>query len=103
MDTQRQCIDEGFNFIPMVLEAVGGGWGPSASKVFLEIAKTKSQLTGESKNKVLTQIHQNLGTILHRENARAVLRRCTITSADAAQVLASAAILQSAAAEQAAP
>ena len=103
LDTQTICINEGFNFIPMVMEAVGGGWGPSANKVFLELAKTKSLLTGDSINTTLTQIHQNLQLVLHKENARALLRRCALTTPDAAQVLTSAALFQSAAAEQAAP
>ncbi len=42
MAIQTQCVNEGFNFIPMVLEAVGNAWGTWASKVFLEILKTKS-------------------------------------------------------------
>ena len=103
MDTQTVCINEGFNFIPMVMEAVGGGWGTSANKVFLELANTKSLLTGESINTTLTQIHPNLQPILHKENARALLRRCALSSPDASQVLASASLFQSAAVEQAAP
>ena len=77
--------------------------GASANKVFLELAKTKSLLTGDSMNTTLTQIHQNLQLILHKENARSLLRRCALTSPDATQVLASAALFQSAAAEQATP
>ena len=97
LDTRAQCINEGFNFIPMVAEAVGGGWGTPAHKVFLEIAKTKSNLTGDSKNRILGQIHQNLGIILHRENARALLRRCAFMQGQLpTEVLSSAALLQGA-------
>jgi hypothetical protein len=84
----------------MVAEAVGGGWGPSAAKVFIELAKTKSLITGESKNKILSQFYQTTGTIIHKENARAILRRCSVTP-EARQILSTAALLQSAAAEDA--
>jgi len=36
---------------------------------------TKSLLTGESTDLLQTQLLQNLGMILHRENARAVVKR----------------------------
>ena len=99
LDTRSACISDGFSFTPMVAEAVGGGWGPSAKKVFLELAKTKSLISGESKNKILSQFYQTTGTIIHRENARAILRRCTAVFPEARQILATAALLQSAAAE----
>ena len=28
--TDAQCNDEGMSFIPMVVDACGGGWGPEA-------------------------------------------------------------------------
>ena len=59
----------------MVVEACGGAWGPSASKIFADLAKTKSVLTGESKDVVQTQLFPNLGVILHRQNVRAVARK----------------------------
>jgi len=98
LDTRNACISDGFSFTPMVAEAVGGGWGPSAAKVFFELAKTKSLISGESKNKILSQFYQTTGTIIHRENARAILRRCTPVFPEARQLLATAALLQSAAA-----
>ena len=84
----------------MVAEAVGGGWGPSAAKVFIELAKTKSLITGESKNKILSHFHRTTGTIIHKENARAILRRCSVTP-EALQILWTAVLLQSVAAEDA--
>ena len=75
LDTERLCQEEGFAFIPIVAEACGGCWGTSALKVFHEPAKTKSLLTGESTDLLQTQLLQNLGTTLHRENARAVVKR----------------------------
>ena len=101
LDTRATCIIEGFNFTPMVVETVGGGWGPSATKVFYELAKTKSMLSSKLKDQVLSQIYQNLGIILHRENARSILRRCCATASAASQILATAATLQSMEAETA--
>ena len=34
LGTERLCSDEGFAFCPMVVEAIGGAWGPAAAKVF---------------------------------------------------------------------
>ena len=66
---------EGLTFMPMVVEAVGGGWGPSANRLFSELAKNKACVSGELKNTTLAHLYQSLGIILHRENARSILRR----------------------------
>ena len=75
LDTKSECEAEGINFIPIICEADGGGWGPAAHSVWGELAKHKSILTGEKKSTIVTQLLQSLGLILHRENARAILRR----------------------------
>ena len=59
----------------MVVEANGGFWGPAAQKIFQELAQARATLTGELKDSVLLQLHQNLGTILRRENARSIVKR----------------------------
>ena len=74
LSTAALCTAEGITFAPMVAEA-NGHWGPTAQRVFSELANTKSTLTGESREVFLHHLHQVLGTILHRENARAVLKR----------------------------
>ena len=48
--TLATCAAEGLQFIPLVVEACGGGWAPTAMKTWK-------------------------GITLQRENARAVLRR----------------------------
>ena len=75
MDTEAICQEEGITFIPMVCEADGGSWGPAAHQVWSELAKYKSVLTGEHSSIIATRILQSLGLILHRENARSILRR----------------------------
>ena len=73
--TEFDCQSAGISFIPMVVEADSGCWGPSAARVFSELAKRKACVSGEFRNTTLTHFYQNLGISLHRENARAILRR----------------------------
>ena len=87
-------MEDGFAFAPMVVEACGGSWGPSGTKILLELAKTKSILTGETQDAVQTQLFQNLGVILHRENARAVARRIFPADSFSHDLLHAASMLQ---------
>ena len=75
LDTEKLCQDQGIQFIPLICEANGGGWGPAAQVVWRELAKHKSSITGESQSITATQLLQSLSLILHKENARAILRR----------------------------
>ena len=76
-DTREQCQLQGITFVPMVMEAVGGGWGKVARGVWSELAKTSVLATGELETEASCAImlRQRLSMILHRENARACLRR----------------------------
>ena len=94
--TELDCQQQGIHFTPLVVEAVGGGWGPAADKAFAQLAKLKTSVSGERRSVVLSQLYQNLGIILHRENARAVLRRSSVMQCNMSlHTLASAASLQS--------
>ena len=95
LHTERLCAEDGHSFCPMVMEAVGGAWGPAAVKIFTELAKSKSMLTGESVDMLLAQLYQNLGTILRRENARAIIKRAGFSTRVSDEVLAAATTLQS--------
>ena len=75
LDTESICREEGIQFIPLICEADGGGWGPAAHSVWSELAKYKSTLTGEPNSITAMHLLQSLGLILHKENARAILRR----------------------------
>ena len=75
MDTENLCHAEGITFIPLIAEADGGGWVPAAHKVFNELAKLKSSISGESEDTCATFLLRSLNIVLHRENARAILRR----------------------------
>ena len=78
-------------FISMGVEAHSGAWGPNATKVWLRLGKAISMLSGESVALETLRARQNLGLALHRETARAILRRSpAVTDSDsmnAAQVL----------------
>ena len=74
-NTEESCRADGITFIPVIGEADGGGWGPAAHMVWNELAKTKAMLTGEQNSIIADRLLQSLGLILHRENARSVLRR----------------------------
>jgi len=76
-DTQAECQAQGITFIPMVMEAVGGGWGKMARCVWSELAKTSALATGELETETTCAVllQQRLSMTLHRENARACLKR----------------------------
>ena len=73
--TEEQCKDNGFIFMPMVIEAHGGGWSKSARKVLDSMTKNISATWNEGTETTSLRIAQRLSTTLQRENARAVLRR----------------------------
>ena len=75
LDTREQCQGEGITFIPMILESVGGTWGPQGAMVIAELAKASASASGESADHCAIIALQRLSVTLHRENARAVLRR----------------------------
>ena len=76
-----------------------GHWGPTAQRVFSELANIKSTLTGESREVSLHHLHQGLGVILHRENARAVLKRFQSFTHSLEDIVAAATTLAAAAAD----
>ena len=75
LDTQQQCLQEGLTFTPVVLEAVGGGLGPQGAAVIAELAKASAPASGEPADRSAVLLMQSFQIILHRENARAILRR----------------------------
>ena len=77
LQTGALCREQGLTFIPMVMEAVGGGWGKSARCFWSELAKASALASGElaTQDSCAVFLLQRLSMILHRENARACLRR----------------------------
>ena len=78
MDTAEQCVKEDITFMPMVIEAHSGAWGPAATKVWMRLGRAISLVSGESTAVEMLRLRQNLGLTLHRENARAILRRSPV-------------------------
>ena len=89
-DTAHRCADVGITFIPMVVEAHGGGWGREARRAFAILAQRVADATGEAAAIVADRHAQRLSITLHRENARAVLRRLQLSTGVAAARLAAA-------------
>ena len=75
LDTANHCASEGISFLPMVVEAHSGAWGPTATKVWLRLSKAVSLVSGEPTAVEALRARQNLGLTLHRETARAIIRR----------------------------
>ncbi len=101
LGTSAHCQAEGFDFIPMVVEASGGGWASDARRVLLDIARAASKLTGDPFATKLEQFQQSLSVTLHRANARAILRRPPVSFAVSPAVAAAEAVLLGARADQA--
>ena len=75
LNTQAHCRAEGMAFIPMIVEGHGGSWGPEAAKCWSKLAKSHALSSGELRATVLSRFLSALSIIVHRENARAILRR----------------------------
>ena len=67
-DTAQQCQSQGLTFIPMVAEAVGGGWGKDARRVWSELAKSSAAAAGElsSESASAVPMLQRLAITLHK-------------------------------------
>ena len=75
LNTGRLCFDAGIVFIPMVVEAHGGAWGREARRAFAVVAQLAAEVTGEDVASVADRMAQRHSVSLHRENARAILKR----------------------------
>ena len=75
LDTDRICTEAGFRFLPLAIEAHSGSFSSSLRGVLDWVASASSSVTHESKEAVSLRIAQRVSCVLHRECARAVLRR----------------------------
>ena len=73
LSTLEACTSEGLQFVPLVVDACGGGWGLSLWKPGAPWVRRFR--TGEGSSVESQCFLQTLGIALQRENARAVLRR----------------------------
>ena len=75
MHTDQHCIAEGLQFVPLLAEACSGGWGPTAAATWRVLGGLIAARSGDSPSVETDRLLQCLSVALHRENARAVLRR----------------------------
>jgi hypothetical protein len=75
LPTEEACLRAGFCFIPMVMEAHGGGWGAEARAAIASIARCVAAARCIEPAAASLAIAQRISVALHRENARAVLKR----------------------------
>ena len=90
LNRAQQCQEEGFTFIPMIVDGAGGGWGDDAERVWAGLAHAIAVVSGEDVSSVTAELYQSLSLILHREGARAVLRRLPGAATPLSNALASA-------------
>ena len=90
LNTEEQCQEEGITFIPMIVDGAGGGWGDDAERVCATLARAIANNTSGETSQTSADLYQSLSLILHREGARAVLRRLPSTVCASVNALASA-------------
>ena len=82
LPTEEACRRVGFLFIPMVMEAHGGGWGAGARAVIGSWARCVAATRCIEPAVVAPDIAQRISVALHRENARAILKRRLLAGDD---------------------
>ena len=75
LPTEEACRVAGFSFVPMVMEAHGGGWGAGARAVIASIARCVAAARNIEPAAASLEIAQRISIALHRESARAILKR----------------------------
>ena len=65
-------------FVPMVVEAHGGGWSPLARATLDWISKHQASCHNDDPAAISLKIAQRISCTLHRENARAILQRAPV-------------------------
>ena len=74
LHTAQLFSDQSLQFLPLVAEACGCGWGPVAVRTWRSLGALIAGRTGESPSAVVEQLYQAFSVALQRENARAILR-----------------------------
>ena len=74
-NTEQHCHSQGLQFVPLVVEACCGRWGPTASATWKKLGALHGACIGLTASQGVEQLLQALSVALQRENARAVLRR----------------------------
>ena len=80
LHTEQHCSAEGLQFFPLVAEACGGGWGPTAIDTWRTLGGLLAARSGDTPGAQTDRLLQSLAVTLQRENARAVLRRLPVSA-----------------------
>ena len=84
MNTAAECHQQNLAFMPFVIEAHGGGFGPVARRVCSHVARAAAAREGETVEVQAASLMRRISTTVIRENARSVLRRLPRPAAAAA-------------------
>ena len=74
-NTEQSCSAAGFRFVPIIFEAHGGGWSPTARGLVDWVARQLAARTQEEPGSTSLRIAQRISCALQKENARAILAR----------------------------
>ena len=85
LGTGAACEAQGFTFTPMVFEANGGSWSGLARRTLSWVARHVAAARLEDPDKVSLRMAQRISVCLHRENARAILKRAAWRDPSTAQ------------------
>ena len=78
-DTESKCQQQGIQFIPLIVEAHGGGWGGPLRQAMGYLAAQQKAAGEWCREGTATRMAQRISTTLQRENARAIFRRLSAT------------------------
>ena len=68
-------MEQDLQFLPFVVEAHGRGFGPVARRVLGQVARAGAAREGEEVEVQAARLLRRMSISVHRENARATLRR----------------------------
>ena len=77
LNTEEACMEQGFEFQPLIFEAHAGGWCASVSALIKEIGRRQGELAAAASTDGADAlvVAQRVSLCIQAENARAVLRR----------------------------
>ena len=76
----ENCAQEGIQFLPVVIETLGG-WHPEAVNVLSKLAKQLASYTGGKPEETISHFYQRLGILLAKGNSALILNRTTLPDA----------------------
>ena len=74
-DTEEKCHRQGLNLLPFIVEAHSGTLGADAKKLVRDLGRKSAARNGLDVGSAVSEISMRIQATLHRETARAVLRR----------------------------